>query len=539
MIASVRKYSQNIRMKYTMILFMAMALMNLGIARAQIKNLKNDSPYPTKYISADDAHLTLKTLTVAPAYDNVGGVYQAFAEKELVDLISKDQFWALSSFQWPQKLPLNQRRVDIIAEKPEVVQQILNSSQANGMLAAIITKSSNGINVHLILYTQDNGLPLLQLSYQDTSTFEIAKFKEILSELYSQLKQKLPYKALITSRRGNKVTINAGQNASLKMNDQLSVAQIIKINRHPKLKFMTGVEKEIIGQIKLTKVEEFSSFGEITFEKEPGVIEKSSKLLPQNFVSYQTDGQGQSPQQADVVEWKPQAAPQFGKITLLGGFSDYKLSTVLTSGSSYDSGNKFAPTFLLAGDLWITPEYFLNVSLEQMYFNGLNSLTGSFPSTLNFVVNNMNLLFGYKYALNGNFWGPSLIGSMGYLSQSTSVTDSSPVAFSSFETSGLQLQVGGYFPVSDSNDVGVGLDAKFLLTTNLSESPVDSGSARPTLSEFCFYGNYLYSTNLNLKAQLNFSAVNSSFSGSGSRTNPARSIDEKLTSYLFGIEYLF
>ena len=83
------------------------------------------------------------------------------------------------------------------------------------------------------------------------------------------------------------------------------------------------------------------------------------------------------------------------------------------------------------------------------------------------------------------------------------------------------------------------MDAKFLLTTNMTESPVDSGSAQPTLSEFSFYGNYLYSTNINFKGQMSFSAVNSSFSGSGSRVNPARSVDQKLISYLFGIEYLF
>jgi hypothetical protein len=513
--------------------------LNSSFANSQIKNLKNDSPYPTKYISADDANLTLKTLIVAPAYDNVGGIYQAVAEKELSELISKDQFWAVAQFQWPQNIPKEQQRVDIIAEKPLVVQQILKASQASGLVSTIITKSSQGINVNLILYTQDNGLPLLQLSYQDPTTFEIAKFKEILSDLYNQMKQKLPYKALITSRRGNKVTINAGLNANLKKNDQLSVAQIIKINRHPKLKFMTGIEKEIIGQIKLTQVEEFSSFAEINFEKEAGVIEKNSKLLPPDFVNYQNAEVKTTAGEEQNTEWKPQAAPQFGKITLLGGFSDYKLSTVLTSGSSFDTGNKFAPTFLLAGDLWVTPEYFLNISLAQMYFNGLNSLTGSFPGTLNFTVNNMDLLFGYRYALNGNFWGPSLIGSVGYLSQSTKMTDTSPVAFSSFDTTGFQIQVGGYFPVTETNDVGVGLDAKFLLTSSLSESPRDSGSASPTLSQFSFYGNYLYSSNVNLKAQMVFSAVNSSFSGSGSRTNPARSIDEKVTSYLFGIEYLF
>lgn len=533
-------------MKYILLgfVFLCVSGLNLDLSFAQVKNLKNDSPYPTKYISADDANLTLRSLAVAPAYDNVGGIYRAAAEKELTDLISKDQFWAIAEFHWPQNFSKDQQRVDVIAENPKLIQQILQASQANGLLSAIITKSSQGININLILYTQDNGLPLLQLSYQDPTTFEIGKFKEILSDLYTQLKQKLPYKALITSRRGNKVTINAGLNANLKMNDQLSVVQILKINRHPKLKFMTGVEKEIIGQIKLTKVEEFSSFAEITFEKEAGVIEKNTKLLATENINYQS-ANGNAAENANgasndtAAEWKPQSAPQFGKITALGGFSDYKLSTVLTGGSSYDTGNKFAPSFLLAADLWVTPEYFLNISLQQMYFSGLNSLTGSFPGTLNFVVNNTDLLFGYKYALNGNFWGPSLTAGLGYRSQSTAMSDSSPVAFSSLTTTGLELQVGGYFPVTEANDIGLGLQTEFMITSTLSESPVDSGSASPTLSRFSFYGNYLYSTNVNLKAEMIFSTLNSSFSGSGSRTNPARSIDEKVTSYLFGIEYLF
>ena len=43
---------------------------------------------------------------------------------------------------------------------------------------------------------------------------------------------------------------------------------------------MTGVEKEIIGQIELTQIEENTSYGVITFEKEAGVVQKNSKILP-------------------------------------------------------------------------------------------------------------------------------------------------------------------------------------------------------------------------------------------------------------------
>lgn len=538
--------SQNIKMKYSLIFLTCFFVFNFYALQidAQIKNLKNSSPYPTKYLGDEDANLTLKTLTVGPAYDNVGGIYQSAAEAELSQLISQDQFWAYSKFQWPNGTSAKDQRADSISENSKMLQQIFAATKSNGLLATTVTKSSQGINVQLTLFTQDKNMPLIEVSHQDATTFEISKFKEILKNLYAQIKLKLPYKAFITSRRGNQVTINAGADSGLKNGDQLSVAHIIKINRHPKLKFMIGVEKQITGQIVLNKVEQHSSFGEIIFEKEAGVIEKNSKLLPPNFIQYaglekKTDVSAVVGAEKNATEWVPPLQPQFGKLTLLAGFSDYKLSTVLQNSASYDSGNSFSPTFVLGGDLWITNEYFAQISLKQLFFKGQNSLAGSNPQTLNYTVNTTDLLFGYKYALNGNFWGPSLSGSVGYLSGSTKLSDSSPTAFSSFDVSGFQIQAGGYFPVTEKNDVGIGVDAKFLLTKYLSESPVDSGPASPTITQFNIYGNYLYTSNINLKAEMVFAAINSSFDGTGIRANPARSIDEKITSYLFGIEYLF
>ena len=37
------------------------------------------------------------------------------------------------------------------------------------------------------------------------------------------------------------------------MGQELTLAQIIKVNRHPKLKFLVGVEKEIIAKVVVKK----------------------------------------------------------------------------------------------------------------------------------------------------------------------------------------------------------------------------------------------------------------------------------------------
>jgi len=510
---------------------------------AQAQNIKNAAPFPTRYKSAVDDALTLKSVAVAPGYDNVGGVYKNACEEKLSELAAQDHFWAL------QKFPLNNSalnqpiRIDVYSEKPDFVKNILNSIPADGLLTCTTTKSPLGLRLKIVLYTVDQGLPLIEETVEDSDAFEVIRFKEMIQSAYDRIKQKLPYASIVSSRRGNTVTVSVGKNANLKSGDKLTVAQILKVNRHPKLKFMTGVEKEIIGQITLNKVDDFSSFGEITYEKEAGVVEKYSKLLPTDFIQYaQGDGQNNVVNpvgSSDSEEWVPPPAPQFGKFFLLGGVSNYSLSTVLHNGDSYDSGNSFAPTLVLGGELWITHEFFAQVSTSQLFFKSDNSLPGSAPSSLSFNLSQYDFLFGYKYAFNGNFWGPSVSAALGYISQTTRMTDTSPTAYSSFETSGLELHVSGYFPVTERNDIAVGADAKLLITTQMSEFPEDSGPSKPSLSQFGVFGSYMYSNNINLIGRIRFNTLHSTFDGTGNRANPARSTDERFTAYLFGFEYLF
>lgn len=498
---------------------------------------KNKTPYPAKYTSSEDANLTLRSITVAPGYDNVGGIYKNAAEEQLKNMISSDTLWAYSEFKSPQK----DLRVDQFEESPDVTMAALKASDSDGLMTVLITKGAQGLTVTLNFFTKDRGLLLLQETYQDPKTFELSKLNEVLMNLYVTIKQKLPFKGMIASRRGNQVTVNLGSKSGLKAGDKISVGQILKINRHPKLKFMTGVEKEIIGQIQITKVEDHLSFGEIAFEKETGVLEKGSKILPFTNVEYATsDQKGVTlANEKNPTEWLPAPIPQFGKVSILGGFTTYTLSSVLTTDVGYDSGNALAPTIDLDAEFWITKNVFANLGLSQIFFKGTNGLTGSSPSTLDYSVGSYDFILGYKYLISDNFWGPHLNASLGYGSVTTRVTDSTPVAFTSTELSGLLFAIGGYFPISEKNDVGMGIDARFMFAKTMTESPVDSGSTDPSYNQFGLYGIYQYTTNIHLKGQLNYMSINTSFSGTPTRLNPARSLSQTATMYLFGIEYLF
>ena len=523
------------------VLILCLVFLPFTSAFSQSKSLKKDSPYPSKYISQTDQYLTLKSVTLAPAYDNVGGIYKKAAETTLEKIITDDKSWSFQKIKFPDLQTEKNYRIDFLEDKNEYSLALLKSTGADALISVSTTKSPQGLQIRMTLYTADAGQPLIQETYEDATTFEISKYQQVISELYTTIKNKLPYKALISSRRGQKVTLNAGKVAGLNVGDKLSVAQILKLQRHPKLKFMVGVEKEIIGQVVLTQVEDYLSFGEISFEKESGVIEKNSKLLPFDYLKYSTS---MDPTKADQMakqdeEWRPQEAPQFGKIHILGGVSNYKLSNTLTNDTTHDSGNSFAPTFQFGGQVWITPEYFADLQFRQMFFKGLNSMTGSYPDSLNFTVNENNFVFGYKYSIDGNFWGPSLTTGLGYISRTTSVTDSSPTSFTSFDFSGLNLQFGAYFPITLKNDFGLGARGEILLTKRLSENPVDSGPSASNFVNFDFYGIYAYTNRINFRGQITYSDLNSSFDGTGQRNPPARSTQETATSYLFGIEYQF
>lgn len=500
---------------------------------------KNKSPYPAKYINLTDDALVIKTITLAPVYDNSNGIYKTAAEKHLKELMVADKSWGFKELQ-----PDSPRiKIDEFEESSQDTEQFLKKNQVDGVFTLFIIKGPQGMSLQLNLFSKDKGLLLLSEDYSDEKLFEIVKIKDVLTKMYFNLKAKLPYSGFVTSRTGNKVTVNIGSQKGLKIGDQITVAQILKVNRHPKLKMLTSVEKEILGRVQINEVQEETSYGEIVLEKETGVIDRGAKILPLEFVKY-TPSQGAPvtdilPLEKNPVEWLPAPTPQFGRMTLLGGLSEATANTVLNNGRSLDANSKTALSFNFETELWLTPDIFGQIDFSQINFTGNNELSGSSPSKLSFTINDLDFNLGYKYLIDGSFWGPQIYSALGYKTFSTRVSDSSPTAFTSSELTAYSLNLGGVFPVTEKNDVSIGAQAQFLFFKSLSETPVNSGSSSPEYSQFDLWGTYQYTNNIHLKALLSLKNLQSSMSGQGSKNPASRSFDEKITSYLFGIDYLF
>ena len=412
-------------MKYILIIIF---LVSQASAQNSVE-AKNKNPFPAKYVSVADQKLNIRTITLAPVYDNVNKVYSDPIQKLLIDLLQNDKVWGYTPYPESSKKIF----VETFGSNPNEVLETLNKTSAQGLLTALIAKGPNGINAKLRLYTADQGLLLLEESFQDSEVFEIPKLRDEFVKLYQNLKNKLPYRGFILSRRGLEVTINAGEKNGLSVGQELTVAQIIKVNRHPKLKYMVSAEKEVIGRVQITKLEPNLSFAQITFEKETGVVDVGAKLLPTDYISYplpviNANGdviddklitplpEGALSENNPDGEWRPKEPPQFGKAILQGGLTQYSESTRLVSGTTIEASQSISPTFFMGGELWITPNWFVDFNVLQSFFKAENGLAGSNPSSLNYTLAKYSGTVGYYFLLQDDFWGPKLSTQFGFVS---------------------------------------------------------------------------------------------------------------------------
>ncbi|MGZ3785310.1 MAG: hypothetical protein ACXWQ7_18965 [Bdellovibrio sp.] len=500
------------------------------------------------YLSTVDQDLAIKSIVLVPTTDNVGGIYSRPVEEELRQILNDDKQWSLSNF--PSDVSVKSETLD---EHPEDVQKILKASNSEAALSSKIIRGPHGISITLTLFVGREGLPLLQESTSDFKRFETAQVKYEVRKLFDNLKYRMPFRANILSRRGQQVTLNLGSSYGLKPEGHVSIVQIIKINRHPKFKLLVSTEKEVLGRVKLFKVEPYLSFGYVEMEKEPGVITVGSKVMPDEFIKYSvpvTTPSGKILQDIttrpdkDVSfgenpeEWTPTMPPQFGKVQLLAGLSTYTQNANLANPGSITGDASFAPNIMLRGEMWLNPEWYLGLQLRQSVFSMDNRATGSIPAKLNMAFAQYAMNVGYNFLLTENFFGPKLQISAGYLNTNFVIDDSGPItAFTSMRYGGFVLSLAGQFPISEEIPIDLGSKFDFVMSPSVSENKTSGTTSTNQINSFSFFADYKVKPRFKIHGELLLENYSSSFSGTGERT--ASSVTHKMTSLLGGVEYSF
>lgn len=502
------------------------------------------------YVSAVDQDLAIKSIALVPTTDNVGGIYSRPVQEELRLLLNEDKQWSLANY--PSSLNL---KTESLEDRPNDVQKILQATQSEAALSSHIVRGPRGISITLTLFVGREGLPLLQESLTDYKGFETSQIRVETRKLFENMKARMPFRASILSRRGQQVTLNLGSSYGLRPDSRVSVVQIIKINRHPKLNFLVSTEKEVLGRVKLFKVDEYLSFGFIEMEKEAGVISVGSKVMPDEFVKYSvpiTTPSGKvlqdvttRPDKAvsfgeEPQEWLPTMPPQFGKIDLMAGLSSYtQNANLLTSGSISGSSN-ISPNIMVRGELWLNPDWYMGVMLRQSVFAISNSLAGSTPETLNMAMGQYGVNLGYNFLLTNDFFGPKLQLAAGYINTNFSVDDSSPkTAFTTMRYGGLFFSLAGQFPLSEEIPLDIGGKLDFPISTSMSENKTSGSSSSNKINSFGFFVDYKMKTRFKVRGEILLENYSSTFNGTGNRDEAATSISHRMTTLMGGVQYLF
>lgn len=486
-----------------------------------------------QFKSADDELLNIQNIAVTNVIDNVNGVYSQTLTEWLFKKIEDDHQWNPISY--------NQ---DIKSDYLEPIEasKIMAETKSQALITSRVLRGPQGLSLRMTLYVGGNGYPLIQEGKISPKSDALDDIKKEYRSIYEAVLNRLPYDGEILSRSGNDVTLNIGRNWNLKENQIVDAIQILKIQRHPKHYFIVGAEKIILGKIKITKVDDYLSFGKIVFEKESSVLRVETKILAARAVLYSSGNEKINDPNfgENAKEWIPTPPPQFGKITLLAGIGNYTQNATLANYGGISASSPISPTIKLDGEIWVNQDWYLQLSTMQSAFTLSNPVTGDSPSQLNTTLSSYTIAGGYNWLLGPDFFGPKMQFSLGLHQWASDPDQSSPVlAFTRMQFGGMYLGFQGLFSLSESSLWDLGAQFKYYLTKNVSESKSSGSASSINLIDFSVITKYRKSIRMSYVGNLIFENYSSQFSGSYSRPDRAEKISHKTTQLLLGLEYAF
>ncbi|HVK61460.1 MAG TPA: hypothetical protein VM432_07915, partial [Bdellovibrionales bacterium] len=385
------------------------------------------------------------------------------------------------------------------------------------------------LSIRVNLFLKKDGKLIAQAVLKDHKRFEIPEIREQVRQLYRQVVSKLPYDGLILSRQGNRVTINLGKSDGIKKGQSLTAVQIISATRHPKFNFLLSTEKEIIGQLKVLKVDDTLSFAAIISEKERNAVQKLAKISGVQQVVYGepdslepgggkdsgVTGRADAPVSfgQNPREWVPVAPPSFGQVGIQLGLGTFTAS-ISKNNQTRDGASQMYPNAILMGELWLNPNWIAKMELRQGIATTSNPDEESNASDANHLLSRYALGLGYNFLLRDDFWGPKIQVTAGYFNYRDSVAESERLTTT---VSGMQIGVNGTFPLTDEKIwfIGGGLNV-FL-----------SGTAR----DFRLFAERKVAENMRAVGGVEFSAYQSAKGGAD--------LVQRHTILSGGINYMF
>lgn len=536
-------------MNYTRIFICILCIFHSFLAWGQ-KSTSNESAKKATvvYSNQADAALTIHNLTRLPAIDNVDGIFAKPLDKKLQELISEDRQWNYVDSQFAGTF---YTPTDLIQDSAKVT-KLAKPLKVDGVLITEVRKNPKDFVLSLYLFSAKDGKLITRVSASDLDQSSTDKALVQLEALYKQLKARIPYDGLILSRTKNRVTMNLGSDDNVTVGQELSIAKIIQVTRHPKLGSILNHEKAIIGKIRVIKVDKSLSFGDILTETENGAIQTDTKIIGARPVAYTPENWINTDEvpaelllsennkvNGKIQEWRPELPPTFGQISASLGLANYSQNLSLSDGTSLSGSSHIYPSVNLEGEIWINPEWYIKAGLSQGTGSIDNPVPNGTPSKLSSTMSQYSLDFGYNLLLKDDFFDSKLFAGLGFYSFDMDL-DKSAEGLPSTTYSGARLTLGGKTPVDNAKRWYVGASLMLYFNPNFKEKPITSGTSYDSkMVHFNGGVDYRYSERIWITGALDIKTMMSDISGNGTRLVDGTKQSQKMQTLLLGIGYMF
>lgn len=497
--------------------------------------------------SVDEA-LTIHSVALMPTVDNVDGIFSRPFDKALHEYLSNDKQWQLITSDLSRQMIVPSELIG----SPEKVKKIAENYHADAILMTEVRKNPKDFILALFLFSAKDGQLISQAAATDLDQSSTDKAVKQLQSLYQELKFRVPYEGLILSRTKNRVTINLGSSDGLVPGQELPASKIIQVTRHPKLGNIIQNEKVVVGKIKLVKTDKYLSFGDVVSEIELGAIQKDTKITGAKPLTYAQESwikkddipaelllSENNLESGKVKEWRPENPPTFGMLGAYFSIGQFKQSLSLTDGNSYTTKNSLYPAVNLTGEMWINPEWFINVSLGQGTASLKNPVGGGSPSDLTSSFSQYSLDVGYNLLLRDDFFDSKLMFGFGFYKYKMSLDNSNPEGLVTSEYASPRLMLGGRLPVDDLKTWNISGIMYWYLNAGLHEKPVSSGAEDSRMVHFVFKLDYRWSERIWINSGLEWKTFSTDFSGTGTRIVPGTHGSHRFQNFIFGASYMF
>lgn len=511
----------------------------------------------SSYVSPVDEELTIRKISVLPVSDNVEGIYARPIENQIAQLAKSSHRWDFVESNIAGNLP----SLIELEESPAEFLRVTKTIEADAVLAATASRGPKGLSIRLDLFMKKDGRVISQEILRDHPRFELPEIKERVAELYQKTLERIPYDGLLLSRQNNRVTINLGKSDGLTKDQMVTVIQVIGVTRHPKFNFLLSSDKEILGRIKILKVDETLSFGAIVSEREKGAVRKYAKVSGLSQVNYPEPARLEEGTASTEIhdradanlifgkepkEWLPVRPPAYGEVRVNLGLGVYHSAVNLGNAvGSLEAQSYVYPSINLSGEIWLTPQWFVKGLMARGVLATANPRANSTPKTINQSLQRYSLEGGYNFLLRDDFFGPKMYLTAGFSNYRMYSDAASPEVFQTTIYSGAMIGFGGLFPINDFRTWYLGGKMNLYLFPSFNEAPHASGaSASSTVTEFSTFIEKKIAENLRATGGVDFSLYSSTITGQGTRTGPsglesAISASEVHSVINGGLSYMF